>query len=181
MKAAIRWICEHSYLLLSILAINCIQAAILTYRDLGEQVITASYEKLPRVEVTRLFIFNQLKNFGVTKILSEIAVKSIFLFFVQCIPVLTYAYFQSIKSKRIIALTIWLLPVMITLPKLEYIAGYLMSPLFSIGFFTDLFSDSNAMEDFSEGSIFTIAVMGWFNLFWLGVTIKAWFFTKQSI
>jgi hypothetical protein len=42
MRAAIRWIFEHSYLLLSVLAISCIQAAILTYKDLGEQVIATS-------------------------------------------------------------------------------------------------------------------------------------------
>jgi hypothetical protein len=103
------------------------------------------------------------------------------LFLVQCIPVIVYEYFQSIKSKRIVALIIWLLPALVSVPKLENIAAYLMSPLFSIDFFTNLMSDSNAMEDFGEGFIFTIAVIGWFNLFWLGVTIKAWFFPKQSI
>jgi hypothetical protein len=178
MRAAIRWIREHSYLLFGILAISCIQGAILTYRDLGEQVIATS--QMPGVEITRLFILNHLKDLGFVKLFSEIAGKSTLLFFVQCIPVLIYERFQSIKSKRIAALTIWLFPALSTLLKIEYTAGYLMSPLFLIGFFTDLFSDSNPMEDFSEGFIFNLAVLGCFNLFWLGVTIKAWFFTKQS-
>jgi hypothetical protein len=178
MRAGIRRIYEHSYLLLGILAISCIQGAILTYKDLGEQVIATS--QVSGVEVTRLFIFNQLKDFGVEKIFSEIAIKSILLFLVQCFPALIYAYFQSIKSKRIVALTVWLLPALIALPTLKNTAAYLISPLLTVGFFTDLFSDSNAMEDFSEGFIFNFAVLGCFNLFWLGVTIKAWFFTKQS-
>jgi hypothetical protein len=180
MRTAIQWICEHSYLLFGILVISFIQAIILTYGDLGEQVIATNYEQLPGVEVTRLFIFNHLKELGFVKLLSEIASKSILLFLVQCIPALIYARFQSIDSKRIVALTIWLLPALITLPTLKNTAVYLISPLLSVGFFTDLVSDSNAMEDFSEG-IFTIAAIGWFNLFWLGVTIKAWFFSKQSI
>lgn len=178
MRAAIRWICEHSYLFLGILAISYIQGAILTYRDLGEQVIATSQE--PGVEITRLFIFNHLKDFGIAKILSEIAVKSIMLFLVQCIPVLIYERFQSIKSKQVVAFTIWLLPALIGLPVLENIPSYLMSPLFSMGFFTELFSDSNPMEDFSEGFIYNLAALGCFNLFWLGITIKVWFFSKQS-
>jgi hypothetical protein len=148
MRAAIRWIFEHSYLLLSVLAISCIQAAILTYKDLGKQVIATS--QTTGVEITHLFISNHLKQLGVAKLLSEIASKSILLFLVQCIPVIVYEYFQSIKSKRIVALIIWLLSALASIPKLENIAGYLMSPLSSIGFFTDVFPNYDDSERFFE-------------------------------
>ena len=62
MKAGICWICEHSYLLLGVLAISCIQAATLAYGDLGNQVIANDYEQLPGAEVTHLLIFNHLKT-----------------------------------------------------------------------------------------------------------------------
>jgi hypothetical protein len=166
-------------LLLGVLVISFLQASTLTYRDLGQQIINTNHAQLPDVGITYLFISNHIKQLGTTKLLSEIASRSILLFLIQCIPVLFYEYFKSIKSKRIVVLVIWLVLAIIGFPILKNIAVYLFSPLFSIGFFADLMSDSNAMEDFAEG-FFPIAAIGWFNLFWLGVTIKAWFFPKQS-
>lgn len=179
-KSPIRWISRHSYLLLSLLITSCLQAIILAFGDFGSQAILANVEQLPGIKVSHIFIFNYLNQLGVIRIVWKITNGTVLLFLIQLIPTSIYSCFQSIRGKRIASLIIWLLPALISLHAVEGTVAYLMSPLFAIGISISLLGDFTK-EDFAEGLIFYWAAIGWFNLFWLGVTIRNWFFPKERL
>lgn len=180
MKVRTQYIRQHYYLLFGVLIVSLIQAAILVYWDIGQQVVSNNIEQLTGIEVPRYLILNHLNQLGIVNVIWKVISKTIPLLLFQCIPALIYGRFQSVAAKLLSPIIIWLVPAIIGLPTVVGTVMYLMSPLVSIIFFVSLGLDqANTKEDFAEGIVFVMAVVGWFNLFWLGVTIKNWFFLRK--
>jgi hypothetical protein len=166
----------HFYWFISILTVSCFQAIILAYGDFGEQTVSANLDRLLGVRVPSILILEHLHKQDIWIISFSVMIRAILLFPVQCIPAFIYDYYQSIRGKKIAAFVIWILPALIALPTLKDSAMYLISPLFSVGFLISLLSDQFTKEDFSERLVFRLAVIGWFNLFWLVILIRNWIF-----
>jgi hypothetical protein len=103
------------------------------------------------------------------------------------VPAFIYGCFNFGKNKRTSALAIWILPILLGLPGLLIVVWmYLMSILSAIVtfpgfmFVSAIASHFFDKEDFTEGLTFIIAVIGWFHLFWLAMTIKAWVFPTTN-
>ena len=172
---------QHYYLLFGVLIVCLIQAMILVCWDVGRQVIRDNIEQLSGIEVPPSLIFNYLSQLGIGNIIWKVVSKTIPLFLIQCIPALIYGRFQSVAAKLESPLIIWLVPALISLPTIVGTVIYLMSPIYSINFFVRLVLDkADTKEDFAEAKVFPLAAIGWFKLFWLGVTIKTWFFSRRN-
>lgn len=172
------------WLFLAVYLLSFHQATILTYYDFAEQSVRTGLGRLPGVHIPNALILEYVRRLGLIKISAKTFGYAIPLFLAQSIPALIYSFADSIKSKRYAALTIWVLPALLAVPTLKLMAIYLMSPLFTIvtfpGFMFVHQAGKTHVEDLTEGLIPTVATIGWFHLFWLAVTIKAWFFPRYQ-
>ena len=69
--------------------------------------------------------------------------------------------------------------MLLGLPTVAFAVLYLMSPLYAISFppgfiFVLDAAGRTANEDINEGLASTLAVVGWFQIFWLLIVIKGW-------
>lgn len=171
------------WLFLAVFLLSSHQATILAYGLFGKEAIAANIEQLSDAFIPNSLVLSYVGQLGIEKISSRIAAYAIPLFLVQSLPALLYTCLNSVEDRRVTALSIWLLPALIGLPTLVITAVYLMSPIYAIftlpGFMFLNTTGRTHKEDFAEGLIFNIAVIGWFHIFWLCVTIKAWFFPRH--
>lgn len=187
LRRFIRFLSAHTHngygLFLAVFLLSFHQGTILAYSEFGRAAIAANIEQLSDAYIPKSLVLGYLEQLGLGRILCTIATYAIPLFLVQSVPAFIYGSCNSIKDRRTVALIIWLLPAIIGLPTLVITAMYFMSPLFAIytfpGFMFDTTGQSHK-EDFAEGLIFMIAVMGWFHIFWLMMTIKVWLFPRHQ-
>jgi len=177
-KAPVNRFLYRSRLLFCVFIISCLQSATLALGEIGHQVVTENLDQLPGVLIPFPLFLNHLSRLGGVKTLLTRGSSVIPLFLVQSSFALVYGLCESRRSKRITALVIWLLPAMISLPTLVGPIIYLMSAIYPF-ILLDLVSGNLDKEEIAEGWAFTLASLGWFHLFWLGITIKNWFFLRS--
>lgn len=171
-------------LFLAVLLLSFHQATILTYYDFGREAVAANIDQLPDAYIPNALVLSYIGQLEFSKISAKIAGYAIPLLLVQAIPAVIYEAVSATKGKQKTALAIWLLPALLGSPTLGLTVVYLMSPLFAIftfpGFMFVLDTTGQThKEAFAEEVISVGAVIGWFHLFWLAVTIKAWFFSRH--
>lgn len=170
-------------LFLAVLLLSIHQATIFAYYDFGREAVLANLDRLPGAHVPNALVWSYIRQLELGKICTKIAAYAIPLFLVQAIPAVFYSSAESVKSKRYAAATIWLLPALLGAPTVSFTVAYLMSPMFAVvtfpGFIFVQLAEQSHQEDFAEGLIPAIAAIGWFHLFWLGATIKAWILPEE--
>ncbi len=190
MKLLATYIFRRFWLFFAVFLLSLHQATILAYGDFGTEAVLANLDRLNDIQVLKALIISYLGQLELAKIVSKVAGYTILLFFIQSIPVFIYGCFKSIKSRRRAALvirllpaTVWFLPALLGLPEtLIGTALYLFSPIYAIATFPGFMfaTQSFNKEDFAEGWAFMLAVVGWFHLFWLSVTVKVWVFPNYQ-
>ena len=178
-RALTDWSSCRFWLLFCVFIISSLQSAILAFGEIGHQVILENSEQLPGVLIPFPLFVNHLSRLGGIKALSTLGGKIFPLFLVQSIPALVYSFCESLRSKRITALLIWLLPAIISLPTLIGPPLYLMSAVYASFILPELVLGNIAKEDVAEGLTFSLAAISWFHLFWLSITIKNWFLLRS--
>jgi hypothetical protein len=178
---------RNFWLFLALLLVSLHQASILTYVDFGLDIILT--DEPPNKTFSGRVDFTLLGKVGFSKIAAKLCHYLIVLFFVQSVPTFIYGCFKSLRSRRIAALIVFFLPassIFLSTFSLESILLtiflYTFLPVAAVstppGFM--FFEASGSTEDFSDFGIFQIAVVGWFYVFWLGVLIKVWLFSKLA-
>ncbi|MGG6268682.1 hypothetical protein ACQ4M3_21135 [Leptolyngbya sp. AN03gr2] len=169
-------------LFLAVLLLSIHQSTILAYYDFGQEAVLANLDRIPSAHVPNALVLSYIGRLELAKICTKMAVYAIPLFLIQAVFAAIYCSADSVKSKRYAALTIWLLPALLGAFTVVGTAVYLMSPLFTVvtfpGFMLVRAGEQTHVEDFTEGWIPAVATIGWFHLFWLAVTIRAWFFRR---
>lgn len=179
-KALADWLLCRFWLLFCVFTISCIQSATLALEEIGRQVVLENSEQLlGGILIPFPFFLNHLSRLGGIKALSILSSNVVPLFLVQSIPALAYSFCKSLRSKRITALLIWLLPAIISLPTLIGPLVYLIYTPLAPLILLDLVSGKVGKEDVAEGLSFYLAAIGWFHLFWLSITIKNWFLLRS--
>jgi hypothetical protein len=172
------------FLVVMVVAMSCLQAMVITYTLVGAQAVGIEGHQQSSTTVPSAVILNYLHQLDTPKI-SEIIgwffTRTVTFFLIQSVPLVVYFYCShSTRQKRIIALTTWLLPAIISAPTIIVPILYIFSPLISIEFFSNLLSDQLAERDFRFGLTPTSAAIGLFNLFWFSMIIKSWFFPDRG-
>lgn len=156
----------------------------MSYGYLGKQAILASPENLDRLDIPVSFIFAYINRQRIVEVGFIIFRDILSVLLVQCAFAIVYSESKTLKTKRIAALATWAFPAILGLPTVVLTVLYLLSPLYAVGSLSGLISlILNASfynkEDFIEGLPFILAVVGWFNIFWLCLAIKSWFLSQE--
>lgn len=180
-RALADWLLCRFWLLFCVFIISCLQSATLALAEMGRQVVSENSEQLlGGIRIPFPLFLNHLSRLGGIKALSILSSNVVSLFLVQSIPALAYSFCKSLRSKRITALLIWLLPAIISLPSLIGPLVYLIYTPLAPPILLSLVSGNVDKEDVAEGWVFQLAAIGWFHLFWLSITIKNWFFLRSQ-
>lgn len=177
-KVIAGYLTKRYKLFLAVLLLSLHQATIVAYGEYGQAALFANSQELEDAFIPNAFVFRHIQQLGIQTVGFRIMADASGLFLIQAIPAVIYSGFSSIRGKRIAALAICLSPLVPCLLNIEFIAVYLMSLFGTIAtlpvlMFLDLGGPAHK-EIFAEGWTFPLAAMGWFNLFWLAMTIKAW-------
>jgi hypothetical protein len=183
----LRWIERNSNLLLRLSIFTLLQLAILTYVYLGQKLV-AYYENDRSFKFNcSILILQRLSEIDVIKAIVEISYQFAITLVIQVMMILGYSFCRSLRSKRIAAIAIWFAPTILFFGS-QFLMGiylYLISPLAIIHFLwevIDINSYCRAKNFYpGEGLMYSMALEGLFNLFWLTEIIKNWISSKPKI
>ncbi len=181
-----RWAGKHRKLWQGLLVISLFQLVIISYADLGKQLIANTEADWTNNFSCSFVIYHRLDRIDVLGVAFEVIQKFIIIFALEFAAIWIYSFCQSLRSKRIAAIAIWLSPLVLSIDSLAYaIYYYLLSPLASLFFSWELVNIGEycRQKNFSpgEGMTYGLAVLGVFNLFWSIQIARNWIFPNCRI
>jgi hypothetical protein len=181
-----RWISKHRKLLQGLFVVNLFQLVVISYVDLGKRLIANTESDWTNNFSCSFVIYHRLDRIDVLEMAFEVIQTFIIVFAIEFVAICIYSFCQSLRSKRIAAIAIWLSPVVLTIYLLPYaIYYYLLSPLTSLQFSWELVNIGEycRQKHFApgEGIMYGLAVLGVFNLFWSIQIARTWIFPKCRI
>ena len=165
---------KHKIVLFVLFIVTLIQSICVVYGEVGSSVVGEAVG----LDIPNKAFYEYFKDNGMLSVILG-AFKIAFLLFILQIPfTVIYLFQETQKEKLRFAIAFWLLPPIIFFFTIFFPFVYFLSPLASIAVVLDL-SDlildkqiSLDKEMFTESWFFPCAVLGWYHLFWLGLTIK---------